>query len=231
MIYMSIQLFGKSVSSLDRETHHLQKNGTTNLLKSEPLSIEYLRDKFDINYNIEITLTLRPKVRKEGVLVANKHLINIISKQLKAYAGKNKFYYYLNIEKHKPYNDKAFYHSHGIISFYCIHTYADFLRKVAAMDKWFYRNNIKSTWSRIISLNVKYPIKEGNVDRKIGSFKNWYNYIHDEKKQGTLIKDLGFATNIGEKKKKNFTVFYDTYLEQKMIDGFFPSESSSEEDA
>lgn len=227
---MSIQLFGKSVSSLDRETHQVSKNGIGKTLKSDPLSIEYLRDKFDTHYNIEITLTLRPKVRKEGVLVANKHLINIISRQLKAYAGKNKFYYYLNIEKHKPYNDEAFYHSHGVISFYCIYTYADFLRKVAAMDKWFYRNNIKSNWSRIISLNVKYPIKEGNVDRKIGSFKNWYNYIHDVKKEGTLINELGFASNMYEKKRKSFTVFHDTYLEQKMIDGFFPDDSSSDED-
>lgn len=223
-----ITLFDNCVSSLDRETHPRKKSGTAKSLKSEPITIDNLRSKLRDNYNIEITLTLRPKVRHEGVDTANAHLINVISKLIKKYSERNKFWYYFNVERHKPYNKEAYFHSHGIVSFYNIDMYADFLRKVAAMDKWFYRNGLKANWSRIISVDVKYPIKEGNVNRKLGSFKNWYNYIHDYEKEGTMISELGFSSNLYfffGKKKKNNTVnsSFLEYVEQNKADSFFNS--------
>lgn len=209
-----IQLFGNCVSRLDRETHPKKKSGTTKTRKSESLSIDKLREYFTTNYNIEITITLRPKVRKCGVEEANLHMLTVLDKKIRDYAGKNKFRFYFNYELHKPYDETAFLHSHGIISFYCVGCYADFLRKVAALDKWLYRLQLKANWSRIASLDMKYPIKEGNVDRKVGSFKKWYNYIHDENKEGSQNNLLGFSYNFDDylKFKPAIKIFRDKDL-------------------
>lgn len=218
---MLLTLFGNGVSSLDRETHPIKKTESAKALKSDALSLIKLRETFDTYYNVEITITLRPKARKLDPIEANKHLINILNNEINDYSGKNKFYYYFNFELHKPYDNTAFIHSHGVISFYSCQSYADYLRRIAALDKWLYRKQLKANWATIISLHVKYPIKEGNINRKVGSFKSWYEYIHDNQKTGNLNSILGFSYNIIKCKKRQVLKLYNTLVSQDSLNRFF----------